>query len=113
MLAKIFLIQKKIFCPQKLKKPPSEVAQKNSNSFFSLTASTAQMAQTAKFMFQNMAYRPTVYRTWVLPTNSSESKRDTKYLCKLMARIPIKQNKRCVTGAIIARKIMFHINMGR
>ena len=46
-----------------MKKPPSEVAQKNSNSFFSLTASTAQIAQTAKFMFQNMAYRPTVYRT--------------------------------------------------
>ena len=31
--------------------------------FFSLTASTAQMAQTEEFMFQNVAHRPTVYRT--------------------------------------------------
>ena len=31
--------------------------------FFSLTASTAQMAQTEEFMFQNVAYWPTVYRT--------------------------------------------------
>ena len=31
--------------------------------FFPLTASTAQMAQTEEFMFQNVAYRPTVYRT--------------------------------------------------
>jgi hypothetical protein len=46
-----------------LKKTPSKVAQKNSNPLFSLTASTAQMAQTKEFMFQNVAYRPTVYRT--------------------------------------------------
>ena len=31
--------------------------------FFSLAASTAQMAQTEEFMFQNVAYWPTVYRT--------------------------------------------------
>ena len=31
--------------------------------FFSLTASTAQMAQTEEIMFQNVAYWPTVYRT--------------------------------------------------
>ena len=31
--------------------------------FFFLTASSAQMAQTEEFMFQNVAYRPTVYRT--------------------------------------------------
>ena len=31
--------------------------------FFFLTASTAQMAQTEELMFQNVAYRPTVYRT--------------------------------------------------
>ena len=33
--------------------------------FFSLTASTAQMAQTDEFMFQNVAYWPTVYRTGI------------------------------------------------
>ena len=48
---------------KKLKKTPSKVAQKNSNPLFSLTASTAQMAQTEEFMFQNVAHRPTVYRT--------------------------------------------------
>jgi hypothetical protein len=47
-----------------LKKTPSKDAQKNSNLlFFFLTASTAQMAQTEELMFQNVAYRPTVYRT--------------------------------------------------
>ena len=47
-----------------LKKPPSKVAQKYSNPLlFFLTASTAQIAQTGEFMFQNVAYRPTVYRT--------------------------------------------------
>ena len=36
---------------QKLKKPPSKVAQNSSNLFFPLTALTAQMAQTEEFMF--------------------------------------------------------------
>ena len=54
------------FALKKLKKPPSKVAQKNSNPLFSLTASTAQMAQTEEFIFQNVAYRPTVYRTGVV-----------------------------------------------
>ena len=45
------------------KKPPLKVAQKNSNPLFSLTALTAQKAQTEEFMFQNVAYWPTVYRT--------------------------------------------------
>ena len=51
-----------VFCPQKVKKPPSKVAQKNSNPLFFLTALTAQTAKTEEFMFQNVAYRPTVYR---------------------------------------------------
>ena len=57
------------FVHKKLKKPPSKVAQKNSNLiFFSLTAwaaQTTQTAQTEEFMFQIVAYRPTVYRTGV------------------------------------------------
>ena len=57
-------ISRKKITHKKLKKPPSKVAQKNSNPlFFSLTASTAHMAQTEVFMFQNVAYRTTVYRT--------------------------------------------------
>jgi hypothetical protein len=44
------------FAHKKLKKPPSKVAQKNSNPLFPLTASTAKMAQTEEFMFQNVAY---------------------------------------------------------
>ena len=46
-----------------LKKTPSKVAQKNSNTLFFLTAWAAQMAQREEFMFQNVAYRPTVYKT--------------------------------------------------
>ena len=48
---------------KKLKKPPSKVAQKNSNPLFFITAWAAQTAQTEEFMFQNVAYRPTVYKT--------------------------------------------------
>ena len=63
--ATIFLkILKVFFAHKKLKKPPSKVAQKNSNPlFFSLLPWAAQTAQTEEFMFQNVAYRPTVYRT--------------------------------------------------
>jgi hypothetical protein len=48
------------------KKAPSKVAQNSSNPLFSLTALTAQTAQTEEFMFQNVAYWPTVYKTGVL-----------------------------------------------
>ena len=34
-------------------------------NFFSLTARSAQTAQIEEFMFQNVAYRPTVYRTGI------------------------------------------------
>ena len=48
------------FALKKLKKTPSNVAQKNSNPlFFSLLPWAAQTAQTEEFMFQNVAYRPT------------------------------------------------------
>ena len=64
--ATIFSKKNKIcFGLQKVEKPPSKDAQKNSNPFFLLTASSAQTAQTEEFMFQNVAYRPTVYRTGV------------------------------------------------
>jgi len=43
-----------------LKKPPSKVAQKYSKK---ISPIAAQTAQTEEFMFQNVAYRPTVYRT--------------------------------------------------
>ena len=56
------------FALKKLKKTPSKVSQKNSNPLFFLTASSAQTAQTEEFMFQNVAYRPTVYRTGVKAT---------------------------------------------
>ena len=53
----LFFLNKKFYAHKKLKKPPSKVAQKNSN--------TAPTAQTEEFMFQNVAYRPTVYKTGV------------------------------------------------
>ena len=37
--------------------------------FFFLTAWAAQMAKKEEFMFQNLAYRPTVYRTGVFRNN--------------------------------------------
>ena len=46
-------------------KSSSEISQIH---FFFLTALTAQTAETEEFMFQNVAYWPTVYRTglwWV------------------------------------------------
>ena len=48
------------------KEPSSKVAQNNSNTLFSLSAWAAQTAQTEEFMFQNVAYRPTVYRSGTL-----------------------------------------------
>ena len=51
------------FDHQKLKKPPSKVAQNSSNPLFFLTALTAHMAQTKDSLFQNIAYWPTLYRT--------------------------------------------------
>ena len=48
-----------------MKKPPQKVAYLSRN--FSLTAHSAlqccQTAQLAEFMFQNVVYRETVYRT--------------------------------------------------
>ena len=58
----LFFFKNMFFCPQKVEKPPSKVAQKNSNPLFFLTAWAAQYAQTEEFMLQNVVYRPTVYR---------------------------------------------------
>ena len=50
----------KFFLPTKSWKKPSKVAK---STFFSLVPWAAQTAQTEEFMFQNVAYRPTIYRT--------------------------------------------------
>jgi hypothetical protein len=42
-----------------LKKPPSKVAQKYSKKISPIAAKTAQ---TEEFLFQNVAYRSTVYK---------------------------------------------------
>ena len=62
------MVTKYHFCPQKLKKRNSKVAEKY--SFFSPIA--AKTGQKEEFMFQNVAYRPTVYRTGyiTIPHNS-------------------------------------------
>ena len=55
------------FLPTKgWKNHPQKLLRKTQIHFFPLTASTAQMAQTEEFMFQNVAYWPTVYRTGIL-----------------------------------------------
>ena len=48
------------FALKKLKKPPSKVAQKYSKKFSPIAAKTVQ---TEEFLFQNVAYRSTVYNT--------------------------------------------------
>ena len=53
-----------MFLPTKTwKKHPQKLLRKTQIHFFFLTAWAAQTAQTEEFMFQNVAYRPTVYRT--------------------------------------------------
>ena len=69
-------IQKKIisFCPQKIEKNTlKSCSEKLKSTFFSLTASTAQMSQTEELMFQNVAYRPTVYITGSLMKKKSDA----------------------------------------
>ena len=55
--------QKKILPSKSWKNHPQKLVRKTQIHFFPLTASTAQMAQKEEFMFQNVAFRPTVYRT--------------------------------------------------
>ena len=54
------------FVQQKLKKPPSKVAQNSSNPLLFLTSLSSKMAQTEEFMLWNVAYWPTVYKTGFL-----------------------------------------------
>ena len=63
--------QKNFFLPTKCwKNHPQKLLRKTQIHFFFLTASTAKMAQTEEFMFQNVAYRPTVNWTGgILLTN--------------------------------------------
>ena len=61
MFLKIF--QKFFLHSKSWKNHPQKLLRIPQIHFFSLTASTAQMAQTEEFMFQNVAYWPTVYRT--------------------------------------------------
>ena len=51
------------FCPEKVEKTTLKSCSENSNPLFSLLPRAAQTAETEEFMFQNVAYRPTVYRT--------------------------------------------------
>ena len=55
------------FCCQKIEKNhPQKFLRKTQIHFFSLLPWVAQTAQTEEFIFQNVAYRPTVYRTGTL-----------------------------------------------
>ena len=58
------IFSKKKFCPQKVEKTTlKSCSEKLKSTFFSLLPWAAQTAQTEEFMFQIVAYRPTVYRT--------------------------------------------------
>ena len=58
---------KNFFALKKLKKPPQKVAYLSRNSvvseIFHLLPTYCPTAQMAEFMFQNVVYRATVYRT--------------------------------------------------
>ena len=53
----------KIFSKSWTPPPPQKLLRNTQIHFFFLTASTAQMAKTEEFMFQNVAYRLTGYKT--------------------------------------------------
>ena len=60
----LYTVSQVFFCPQKVEKNTlKSCSEKLKSTFFSLLPSAAQTAQTEEFMFQNVAYRPTVYRT--------------------------------------------------
>ena len=62
----IFLIQLNCFLPMKIEKTITlQSSYKNSNWFFSLLRWATQTTKTKEFMFQNLAHRPTVYKTGV------------------------------------------------
>ena len=51
-----------IFCPQKVEKNNPQKLLRNTQFFSSLLAWAAQTPQIEESMFQNVAYRPTVYK---------------------------------------------------
>ena len=69
-MLKCFLKKFKFFLPTKSwKNHPQKLLRITQIHFFFLTAWAAQTAQTEEFMFRNVVYRPTVYRTG-LPLSS-------------------------------------------
>ena len=65
-LSTMFSKKNHFFCPQNVEKNTlKSCPEKLKSTFFFLTASSAQMAQTEEFTFQNVANRPTVYRIGV------------------------------------------------
>ena len=59
----LFSADATIFSKKAHKNHPQKLLRKTQIHFFSLLPWAAQMAQTEEFMFQIVAYRPTVYRT--------------------------------------------------
>ena len=61
-------------CPQKIeKKTTLKSCSEKLKYIFSLTALTAETATTEELMFQNVAYRPTVYITGSLMKKKSDA----------------------------------------
>ena len=58
-----FKLKKKFLNTKSWKNHPQKLLRIPQIHFFSLTALTAQTAQTEEFMVQNVAYWPTVYKT--------------------------------------------------
>jgi hypothetical protein len=54
------------FAHKKLKSNPQKLLRKTQIHFFPYCPELPKTAQTEEFRFQNVAYRPTVYRTGIL-----------------------------------------------
>ena len=104
MVLNVFLI---FFGLKKLKKPPQKVANLSRNSvvseIFHLLPNECPTAQMAEFMFQNVVYRATVYRTGTVTKGqiqkrivSAETIRGNTVINQLKCALPYLFYQRCV-----------------
>ena len=74
------------------KNHPQKLLRKIQILFFFLTAWAAKTAQTEEFIFQNVAYRPTVYRTGIWVNSKSQKSTFQKWKLPLIKRYMLKCN---------------------
>ena len=87
----MFLKEHVIICQWKVEKYHSKVGKQYSKViFFVLLPWTVQAAQTEEFMIQNVAYRPTVYKTGTITAQShTHTHQENKFGSTFMANIDL------------------------